>query len=66
MEKKVETPYAAALRRVAGQEVRIARQKALIKHLRENGSSTGSAERLLIVMENALIALRTSLSAYPN
>jgi hypothetical protein len=63
MKKMVETPYEVALKRVAEQEDRVARQRVLIKNLKEHGASTGPVERLLIVMENGLIALRTSLSA---
>ena len=52
------------LLRIVRQEARIARQKVLIAELDANGAGTGSAQRLLAVMEHALAALRTTLSQY--
>ncbi len=56
--------YEAALRRFAEQEARISQQKTLIQQLGANGATTDAAERVLIVMENALAALRVSLGGY--
>jgi hypothetical protein len=64
---KVESPQrAAALRRIAEQEARIARQKELIANLTANGTGSAPAQRLLAAMEDALKALRSSLNLYPD
>jgi hypothetical protein len=58
---KVETLRGAALRRVAEQEARIARQKHLIANLDRIGLASGAAKRLLATMQDTLTTLRTSL-----
>jgi hypothetical protein len=63
---EAESPREAALRRVAEQEARVARQKKLIATLKANGTDTFISERLLTTMEDALAALRASLRLYPN
>ena len=49
-----ETELEMAIRHVAGQEVRIARQEALIEHLREIGLPTDDAFFLLRDMRTIL------------
>ena len=61
---KPETPYDAALRRVAEQEVRVGRQKWVIARLEANGAASGGAKRQLAKLEDLLAALRISLSRY--
>jgi hypothetical protein len=63
---KAESPREAALRRIAEQEARLAKQKRLIATLKANGTDTFISERLLATMEDALTALRASLRLYPN
>ena len=55
-----ESPRQAALRRIAEQQARIARQRTLIAALKANGSSTQSAMELGH-MQGALSTLRDSL-----
>jgi uncharacterized coiled-coil protein SlyX len=59
--EKVETPREAALRRIAKQEARIARQRLVIAGLDRAGIASGQAKRLLATMQETLAALRTSL-----
>ena len=61
---RIESLRQAALRRVAEQEARVAKQSLLVVRLKANGASTGEAERLLAIMEVSLIAFRTSLRLY--
>jgi hypothetical protein len=63
---KIESPREAALRRIAEQEARLAKQKRLIATLKANRTDTFLSERLLATMEDALTALRASLRLYRN
>jgi hypothetical protein len=63
---KADSPRQAALRRIAEQQARIAKQRTLIAALKANGTSTRSANQSLGHMEVALSALRASLRLYPN
>ena len=56
-----ESPKQAALRRIADQQARIARQRTLIAALKANGSSTQSAMESLGYMQGTLSMLRDSL-----
>jgi len=58
---RAEFQRQAALGRIAQQEARIEEQKRLIAILKKNGAATGASERMLITMENALVAMRVSL-----
>jgi hypothetical protein len=58
---KVEATREAALRRVAEQEARIARQKHLIANLDRDGIASVAAKRVLATMQDTLTALRTSV-----
>jgi len=51
----------AALRRIAVQQERIAKQKALVAMLEINRATIGTSKRLLAQMEDHLKTLRSSL-----
>jgi hypothetical protein len=55
---KAESAREAALRRVAEQEARVEKQRGAA-----GGTSTKTAERLLVTMEETLTALHTSLNS---
>src|SRR4051794_11712795 len=55
---KTETPLEQARRHVAEAEPRVARQRALVEHLREHGHETVKAQRLLATMESILRLMR--------
>ena len=57
----IESVRQAAQRRVAEQEARVAKQALVVVSLKANGASAYEAERLLKVMEESLVAFRTSL-----
>ena len=62
---KDESPREAALRRVAEQQARVARQQKMVAVLRASGLGAYAASDLLQSMEDTLMAMRTSLSRYP-
>jgi hypothetical protein len=62
---KDESPREAALRRVAEQGARVARQKKAVATLKANGAGTYAAEQLLVTMEDTLASLRATLIRYP-
>jgi len=51
----------AALRRIAVQQDRIAKQKAIVAMLEVNTATSGTSKRLLAQMEDHLKTLRSSL-----
>ena len=62
---KDESPREAALRRVAEQEILVARQQKMVAALKANGVDTYAADRGLKTMEDTLTALREGLGRYP-
>ncbi len=60
-----ESPREAAVRRIAEQETRVARQQKAVTALEVHGVSTFAANRLLRTMEETLTALREGLRRYP-
>jgi hypothetical protein len=62
---KEDSPREAALRRIAEQETRVARQQKAVAALKTHGVSTFAANQLLRTMKETLTALREALSRYP-
>jgi hypothetical protein len=62
---KDESLREAALRRVAEQQARVARQQKMVAALRTNGVGAYAAGQLLESMEDTLTGLRAIVSRYP-